>query len=176
MNPRLFIIEGPDCSGKSTLTKHIAIQKDAIYIHASGAKSLQPAMQDYHESLLSIAAQNLEMGRNVVMDRFWPSEVVYGQALRPGLHGQVYDTDKIILMLEPHDVSYVFCDDPEVMKRHAEEQDPNHPYDQVQFGAIVTGYLKLADEMQKSVEPHFHVRRYCLLTDGKLMGTFVDSL
>lgn len=173
MKPRLFIVEGPDCSGKTTLAKHLAVQKEAVYLHASGAKSLHEAMQDYHESLLAIAKANLAMGRNVVMDRFWPSEVVYGQALRPATHTLLYDVDKIIAMLEGHDVIYIFCDDPEVLQRHASQQDPDHPYDSPTFGRIVVNYLQLHQEL---VDEHFHVRLYSQLTDGKQMGTFVDSL
>jgi thymidylate kinase len=176
MKPRLFIIEGPDCSGKSTLARHIAVQKDAVYIHASGAKSLHQAMQEYHESLFAIAAQNLEMGRNVVMDRFWPSEVVYGQALRPGLHERIYDADKFQILLSARDVSYVFCNDPEVETRHAAQQDPDHPYDPDQFAKIVKAYDALTKEMMESVEPHFHVRQYDVTVYGDQMGTFVDSL
>lgn len=173
MNPRLFIVEGPDCAGKTTLAKHLAVQKEAVYIHASGAKYLHEVMQDYHESLLAIAVANLAMGRNVVMDRFWPSEVVYGQALRPAIHNRVYDTDKIIAMLANHDVTYIFCDDPEIMQRHAKQQDPDHPYASPTFGRIVVNYLQLRQEL---IDEHFHVRLYCQLTDGKQMGTFVDSL
>lgn len=175
MNPRLFIIEGPDCSGKSTLARHLAAQKDAVYIHASGAKSLHSVMQDYHKSLLAIAVANLELGRNVVMDRFWPSEVVYGSILRPIEHNK-YDADWFIAGLAALDTTYVFCDDSVVIDRHAEQQDSDHPYGRGLFASIVRNYQRLTIELADSKSPVFHVRRYNVVTDGKTMGTFVDSL
>jgi len=82
---RLFIIEGPDCSGKTTLAKRIAMMRNAMYIHATGSGKLFAAMLDYHLSIVKNASINLSNGHDVVLDRLWPSEYVYGQIQRPTL-------------------------------------------------------------------------------------------
>lgn len=185
---RLFIVEGPDCSGKSTFAKHLATQRNATYIHASGAKSLHTAMQDYHKSLLSDAKVNL-LNRDVVMDRFWPSELVYGQIFRPHMSDRVYDFVEILPLVATLNPTYIFCDDPEVENRHAKQQDQDHPYNAVQFAMVVDSYRKLTVEMMDMPalpnlwhprtppsEMKFDVRRYSLLDHGDKMGTFVDAL
>jgi thymidylate kinase len=189
-NPaRLFIIEGPDCSGKSTLVRQIAVQRDALYLHASGKKCFHTSMLDYHQELLTAAIDNLANGHDVVMDRFWPSELVYGQLLRPHVSDRVYDFADIFQQLSGYPTTYVMCDDPEIHERHAKEQDPDHPYDRSQFVSIVESYRNLTTEMldtpalpnlwRPGTPPammKFNVRRYNLLTDGETMGSFVDSL
>lgn len=185
---RLFIIEGPDCSGKSTLAQHIATQRGGTYLHASGAKSLHPAMLDYHKSLLHVAKVNLR-NQDVVMDRFWPSELIYGQLLRQDMSDRVYDFLEILPLTAALQPTYVFCDDPEVESRHAKQRDEDHPYPEQKFGLIVEDYRKLAIEMMDSPalprlwhprtppsEMKFDVRRYSVLDHGSSMGGFVDAL
>lgn len=186
---KFIIIEGPDCSGKSTLAKHAAQQLNACYIHSSGAKPLHTGMLDYHKSQLSNAAVNLEQGRNVVMDRFWPSEYCYGQVLRPHISDRIYDFVEILTLTAKLKPVYVFCDDVDVVLRHEANKDSSHSYSQGQFQRIVDEYRKLTEEMwDVPALPNFHhprtphaemcfdVRRYDVTVNGATMGTFVDSL
>lgn len=189
MSARLFIVEGPDCSGKSTFAQHLAIQRNGVYIHARGGKTLFPAMMEYHQSLLAIARANLGNGHDVIMDRFWPSELVYGQILRPAVSDHVYDFTEILRDTGLLDPTYIFCDDPNIVERHSREMDGTHPYKNATFEAIVDKYRELTKEMMDSPalpllhhpktppsEMKFQVRRYSLLEEGQAMGTFVDSL
>lgn len=82
-----YILEGPDGVGKSTLVTALAanVHKNPIIIHASGDAELWPSMHAYHESILDIAERNLENEHVVILDRHWPSEVVYHPVFRPNL-------------------------------------------------------------------------------------------
>lgn len=187
--PKLIIIEGPDCSGKSTLAKHTAIQLNACYIHSTGAKTLHAGMHDYHKSQLQNAEVNLLQGKNVVMDRLWPSELVYGQILRPAMSDKIYDFVEILALVSTLNPVYVFCDDEDVVVRHERNRNLDHPYSNGQFQRIVEGYRSLYTEMQDTpalpslhhprtppAHMKFDVRRYSMLASGATMGTFVDTL
>lgn len=157
---KLLIIEGPDCSGKSTLARNLCSERKAVYLHASGAKSLHLAMQDYHLSLLAIARANLNLGHDVVMDRFWPSEYVYGQIFRPEVSNRNYDFDVIVEQTQALNPIYIFCGDQEVAQRHKEQQDPDHPYNEKQFEMVISGYNTLKEEMVSTPAlPLFHPKR-----------------
>lgn len=143
---KLYIIEGPDCSGKTSLAKFICRVKPAAYFHASGAKSLHLAMLDYHLSIIESAKVTLEMGINVVLDRLWPSEYVYGQVLRSHVSDRVYDFQKVLVALEDLHPTYVWCCDDLIHTRHQEQADPDHPYDVSEFSTIVAEYRDLAED------------------------------
>jgi thymidylate kinase len=68
-----IILEGPDCAGKTTLSKVIKDKlTDYIYIHHG---QYAHAYKPHFESL------KLD---NVIIDRHWPSELIYGTVFRSG--------------------------------------------------------------------------------------------
>jgi hypothetical protein len=80
----IFVIEGPDGTGKSTLAKALCERLDARYRHLT--YRWPKSMDLYHwagfaRSLADSARQP------VVLDRWWPSEVVYAAAFRGGTAG-----------------------------------------------------------------------------------------
>ena len=107
--PKLIILEGPDCCGKTTLARDLVTKLRAAYLHNTYIEKFSktvwdyrfnrpyemldtPAQYDssvycpyvflYHEELLRQAFLNLELNRHVVMDRCWLSELVYTTCLR----------------------------------------------------------------------------------------------
>lgn len=110
---KLIIVEGVDSTGKSTLARKLAVELNACYHHASGHKSLHPAMFEHHKNILDCAEINLANGHNVVLDRHWPSELCYGSILRPHM-AHLYDFNKMIDRLRALNhggnvVRYIYC-------------------------------------------------------------------
>lgn len=144
--PKLIIVEGPDCCGKSTLSQALAETLRAVYWHFTSTKLLAHANTDYMVNGLENAVSNLELGRNVVFDRFWPSEHCYRPVFRPDFP---FDT-RVREMCRDLDCIYIFCKDSKDMEtavnRHARHQDPEHPYDDVSYGQVYGNYLQLTAE------------------------------
>lgn len=151
MASRLFIIEGPDCSGKTTLARHMAVQLGGTYLHASGHPALHAGMVEYHESILSAIEWNMAHDRGghvFILDRFWPSEFVYGREFRTHLVDR-YPFKEVQDRISKLGGKYVFCMDGHVGSRHAREHVPkNHvPYDGGQFSGVIIGYQALMSIM-----------------------------
>ncbi|MFA5377443.1 MAG: hypothetical protein WC455_16950 [Dehalococcoidia bacterium] len=80
----IMIIEGPDCTGKTTLCNELRrICPDALYIHATYPYENTADVRVYHLGLLRRAMMAGER-RLVLLDRLWPSELVYGAVHRGG--------------------------------------------------------------------------------------------
>lgn len=185
MKPTLFIIEGPDCSGKSSLAAFICQKYGAAYMHASGAKPLHSAMEAYHLSLIESARKTLSFGVSVVMDRLWPSEYCYGEILRPGMLCK-YDFTKVLIALHDLKPVYVFCGDPQNTIRHGANMDPDHPYRAEQFLQICSEYAGLEADLRRpdtaktllngKIPMEFNVWHYSILDHGSNMSEFVEAL
>lgn len=82
MRKRLWVFEGADGSGKTTLAKALAADVGATYIHHGAYKGLGPTylVANYLHSM-SRAILGLN---DVVLDRSWISEGPYGRAFRGG--------------------------------------------------------------------------------------------
>lgn len=75
----IFIVEGPDGSGKTTLCHKLLVANKGRYLHFSYPKNKAEAdnmFTDYMETLIRYRDED------VVIDRMWPSTQVYGEILR----------------------------------------------------------------------------------------------
>lgn len=148
---KLIIVEGADCCGKTTLSKAIASLLNASYWHFTSTKKLAQANTDYMMNGLENARDNLELGRHVVFDRFWPSERCYGQVLRPDTTN-AEDALALYEACKDLDPIYIFTADKDGMgqavRRHQSFKDPDHPYGDVTYGQVYGKYLELQVEMQ----------------------------
>ena len=77
----VFVIEGPDSAGKTTLANKLAKMTNAKIIHAT--YRFKGRMGLYHWAILRKAIRMSEHSP-VIIDRWWPSEVVYGNTYRNG--------------------------------------------------------------------------------------------
>jgi hypothetical protein len=77
----VFVVEGPDNSGKTTLANQIVEKTKAVYLH-SGYK-FKGRMFLYHVAQMRLAVKIAET-RPVVLDRWYPSELAYGNVYRNG--------------------------------------------------------------------------------------------
>jgi len=78
MTTGLFIFEGPDAAGKTTLAKELMkLGKDPLYLHLKLHKNLP-----YRQLMALHIAQREYKRRMVIIDRHWLSEQVYGTVYR----------------------------------------------------------------------------------------------
>lgn len=90
----IYILEGPDGTGKTTLAKKICEKFDAGYTHLT--YRWKPRIFDYHTAAIRHAARKVWLtGKPHVIDRWWPTEAVYALAYRGGsswpLQGRLAD-------------------------------------------------------------------------------------
>lgn len=179
MKPTLFIIEGPDCAGKTTLAKHLAdfICKnkwmDAAYFRCYGKKVLFPAMSTIQTMVLDNAEHCVKnLGLNYVLDRHWPSEYVYGRVFRPETVAG-FESDYFDKRIRDLGGIYVYCNTHDIRGRHAKNQDPAHPYDSISFDKVVKGY----DEwfLTRIIAHNRHLN-YDVNYHGKDMNVYCEEL
>ena len=109
-----IILEGPDCSGKTTLAKHLLNDfKNYKYIHNSldDKKNFVWRNEDRkiistHTSLYYSHVNSLKHHKDVIIDRLWPSEFVYGNLFRNKIEYNIKDLKKQIQKYKP---VYIGC-------------------------------------------------------------------
>jgi thymidylate kinase len=99
----IFILDGPDGTGKTTLANHMVERLGGKYLHLT--YRWKNKIFDYHTAAIRWA---LKQSVPVVIDRWWPSEAVYAKAFRGGsawpMQGRMCER----LALK-HGVMYVLC-------------------------------------------------------------------
>ena len=73
----IIIIEGPDGSGKTTLAEQISTQTGYPIEHRSKPETEEDRAK-MQEDYINLVMSN----RNVILDRCWYSEIVYGRVMR----------------------------------------------------------------------------------------------
>lgn len=80
MKGKIIVLEGPDCSGKSTLANNLISKINGIYIHNTYYKGMDVPYEHLHR--FDIALQLSKQGINCFIDRMWLSELVYSKIYR----------------------------------------------------------------------------------------------
>jgi thymidylate kinase len=160
MKNRLFIFEGPDAVGKTTLAIHLARHIKGLVWHMTCTKLLAPAMKDYQLNAIENARENLP-AMSVVFDRLWPSEICYGNVLRPA---SMVNLTPVRMETSKLDPVYVFCLDEKgaesAADRHESMQDPAHPYDRETYLQIYAEYEKLVAHLKGQPGHNVEVRYF----------------
>jgi hypothetical protein len=99
----IIVLEGPDCSGKTTLAKKLCELYDGYYMHLRVHKD----MWKWHTAALRLATKKSH-DKLVVLDRHWPSEGVYGPVFR-GKSAYSPHERSIDRVLLKHAAIYVLC-------------------------------------------------------------------
>lgn len=73
----IIIIEGPDGSGKTTLAEKLHKQTKYPIVHMG-----QPKTDEEKKLMLGEYLQTVRNGKNMIFDRCWYSEMVYGPIMR----------------------------------------------------------------------------------------------
>ena len=117
---KIYILEGSDGSGKSTLAQAIAKATDGYVIHATYNKNWD--MEIYHTILMKTARYLRDMGISVILDRWAPSEKVYGNVFRDG---ESYDTQKLIDKYN-HNLVWIYCHNNEIVQNHLKNKEKRY--------------------------------------------------
>lgn len=160
---KLIIFEGPDCCGKTTLAKAYARANKAMYFHCTATPALFNALGDYHINVFDNAETNIANGVDVVLDRFWPSEVAYGVMFkRPSSQ---YPYNRLSELCYQANALYVFCMSPGAWDRYAKGHiDPAHSLTKAEFYMVYENYKQLYKK-QAELDP-IRTISYILEDDG----------
>jgi thymidylate kinase len=140
----VYIIEGPDGVGKSTLAKEIAKQKNAHVIHSSFNKSWD--IKDYHIKLMTHAKNLEKSGIPIVLDRWAPSEQVYGDVFRGGPR---YGIMTLIRRYNKN-ITWIYCRNDNTIKNHLKHLDERHEmFDDMTI--VVARFDKFIKETQEEL-------------------------
>lgn len=174
MNPKFFILEGPDRSGKSTLARfiaqHLNIRTNVVEFHMDFNKKLASAMFEYQTSVLNNLIRNFEQHHcSIVLDRCWISNYVYGLALD---NQEVHDWTHLRATLLNLGAVYIMCDCESAFDRQIKQPDPQHPYDEVEFREIITLYRTAPHDLLYND----NVVRYDLDVHGNDLNKFMQEL
>jgi len=127
----LILLEGPDGAGKTTLAEHICKRYNGTYIHRTWSKTMD--VWEHHTEGLRLANDYLAEGKLVVMDRLYPSEMIYGKAFRNG--GQYGDYNArsmervflrmagVMVLAVPKNIEYIKAVHAEKFKKGLEHFD-----------------------------------------------------
>lgn len=144
MRPQIIILEGADCTGKSTLMNVLQKVYACPAWHMTCTPALAKAMRDYQVNAVQNAIRNLGTYKDIfIFDRLWPSEMVYGPILRPEMDSFKETSDQIRHMMSPFRVLYIFCMTPAATDLHEKNKDPSHPYDAEVHQRVCDGYMDL---------------------------------
>jgi thymidylate kinase len=138
----IICLEGPDAVGKTTLARAFKDEWGAKVIHATYRfKKRMPAYQ----AALFFKALEYSRDNLVILDRHWISECVYSAVYRGG-HKWPETTFRWDRLFERFGVLTVLCLPESVeaaIRRHRENLDPDHPYDDATFAQVTERYLDL---------------------------------
>lgn len=140
----LYIVEGPDCSGKTTYAKKLAQENKGVYFHQTCTKLLTPGLLDYQLNVLENVKIGLAEGQTWILDRGWPSDHVYAPIIRPKADKI---TPRLRAITESFQPQYIFMEREDVEEAHEKEKSKAHPYPKKIFKRIVRGYRDLVDEL-----------------------------
>lgn len=138
----IWIIEGCDGVGKTTLAYEILKQTKGHLLHATYNKDWN--IQEYHRELYRIAEQ-LNEYQDVVIDRWAPSEAVYGKVFR---NNDVYDTNSLIINeVNTDKTTWIYCRNDNAVKNHNKNKKTREEmYDDIE---------KVAKEYDKYIKKSF---------------------
>jgi thymidylate kinase len=189
--PGIIVLDGPDCTGKSTLQDYLVREKGAVGIHLTYNADVGPRMFEYQTEWM-VKAIEYSRDNLVVIDRHWISEAIYAKVFRggsPWAHmGRMMDR-----VWMKHAAVYVLTlplDINDAVKRHNENLDPSHPYDEAKFKELLHCYLDLYEGNPECVGDDYasqltrswpmcdrpDVLTYRIEEEGRDIKKFVDNL
>lgn len=144
MKNGLIILEGPDQSGKTTLAKQF-VRHGVCYMHCINLPN--EFLTKYHDGVLQDACISAQYNI-VVLDRHWPSRLIYQNNLESRRHADFILNDYKIKPI------YIFCLTDKCLELHKKNKDPDHPYHDVEFKRVYREYGALYLAMKSKYPDH----------------------
>lgn len=160
---KFFVFEGLDGVGKSSVAEAFAEEIDAVFMESPGPgiseireyvdrdeHSNQTQFLMYMASNSAVSDQveaHLSEGEDVVLDRYYPTTVVYNE-LDEGDSGRWYDVAEEFELAEPDHMFYLWTDrKTRVERKSGRNETGSHGKD-----ADILGPQKAEQEYEKAVE------------------------
>ena len=135
----IIIVEGPDRGGKSTLAQQLARQTGWPVEHRSKTENEEEKARMMGE-YVQIARSN----RNVILDRCWYSEMVYGKVMRGQAYidyPQMYALERL---LASHGAIIIYCTGPKApLWKRCTSRGEDYITSRDNFNAICDAYNEL---------------------------------
>ena len=162
-----IILEGPDCSGKTTLGKYLLTQLNNYkYIHNSLDENKNFCWRNIDRKIIATSetlyyshVNSLKHHKDVIVDRLWPSEFVYGNLFRSKIE---YNIKELKQEIEKYKPVYIGCLPPKHLvqkyfKRRLNENDEDfdtvsNVYDMYEFLFDVCKEFMIFDYEIETVE------------------------
>ena len=104
----IFIIEGPDGSGKTTLANTLSRQTGYNIIHR-----VQPKTEEDKRNMMDEYLSIIKSGKNAIFDRCWYSEMAYGPVMRDASVISYPEMYKLEELLARNGAIIIYCTDNE---------------------------------------------------------------
>ncbi len=169
----IIVLDGPDGSGKTTLSNQLVEQLGAKYLHLTYRWG--PKMDLYHTAALFYILREAQK-RPVILDRWWMSEVIYANVYRGGSKWPLLyrALEKAALR---HSIMYVMCI-PSDRDRYVDhfqklKAERNEMYSD-NMEKVYDGYVELNRKLKDQFHPHHGT--YDWMTQGEDVVGFAKSL
>lgn len=137
----IIIIEGPDGAGKTTLANKLSEQTGYPILHRTKPKS-----EEEKQVMMGEYLQIVKTGRNVIFDRCWYSEMVYGPVMRDRSvidYPQMYALEK---RLAKQGALIIYCTDSvAALWMRSQKRGESYVKDKETFNEICKRYDELFD-------------------------------
>lgn len=132
----IIIIEGPDGSGKTTLANQLSRQTGYKIIHRT-----RPKTEEEKAIMMDEYLQIIRSRENVIFDRSWYSEMVYGPVMRDASvisYSQMYDLERRLMKVG---AMIIYCTDAKpVLWARCQERGEDYILDRTTFDSICNGF------------------------------------
>lgn len=109
----IYILEGADGTGKTTLARKILDKTNGHYLHSTYDRYWD--IQDYHQQIAE-SAISLDIYQDVVIDRWALSELIYGNVFR---EGPSYNVETTLKNLDNEEwVTWIYCKNDNAIINH----------------------------------------------------------
>jgi len=153
-----IVLEGPDCSGKTTLAMSLMeLLPNHFYLHNSldnGKYVWRNSCGEvvkYCDDIFYAHIDSLRLHKHVIVDRLWPSELIYGTTFRNKTEYVINDMRAHLNIYQP---SYIGCLPPKqnVLKKFEERKNTED------FSEVEIVYDKYQSLFQEN--PEFLIYNY----------------
>lgn len=135
----IFILEGPDGSGKSTLAKKLSEQTGYSVVHMSA-----PTTEQEKAEMYNMYRQAVLESFDVIFDRSWYSEMVYGPVMRGASCISFEDMYQLELLLCHKGALIIHCTDRlDTLWERCKTRGEDYVTNIETYKAIYNGYERL---------------------------------